>query len=170
MRRSSTGTLGGTLVVMLLAISLGSVAKAQPGHSDSDAEKGRRVPVTVAIVGSLGTSSARALIIRQAHGKSEDVIVIPRANANGEQLSAAIFTLLAHRDLKGDTASADATVRVTSSTGPRSWVGRETKQNQAFIDRVLTQRTKNVRGIGPAMSDELFLLPQALKGKSRAGA
>lgn len=95
------------------------------------------------------------------------MIILPRANATGEQLSAAMVTLLADREMSGDSASTDRTLRVNAASGPRAWVGRETTQNQLFVERLLSRQPHNIPGLGVAESDQLYLLPHALKGKVR---
>ena len=159
------------IVSMLVAlIFAANAASAQGNPRGAEAEMARRVPVVVAVVDSFPYGQARAVIVRRTQGDERDVIVIPRENATGEQLSAAMVLLLAQRELDGDSAATNKLTRVSGATGPRNWIGRETKQNQAFIDRILTGPSRVVQGIGRAKTDRLYLLPHAFQGKVRRGS
>src|SRR5215212_4965901 len=71
-----------------------------------DAEKARRVPVTVVLVSTLDApDSIPAMILRRTSTDPRDVILLRRDRANGEQLAAAVLRLMIIRDRTGDTAS-----------------------------------------------------------------
>ena len=160
------------IATILLLTSVTSVnVAAQTPRPGAGAEKGRRVPVTIALVDSYAYGDAPATILRRAATVPHDVIVMPRRQATGDRLSAAIVTLLTARELAGDTARRDATVRVASQTGPRQWLNHETRQNSAFIQRVLTSAPKMIPGVGLASAGNLYLLPHVFRGNLRsAGA
>lgn len=156
------------LTILAMALCLSDAAHAQSASDHSaETERARRVPVTIAVVDSVAYGSARAVILRRAHGDERDLILIPRANATGEQLSAAIFMLLTERELAGDSSRVDQVTRVTSARGPKAWTNHETAQCDQFIRRLLGKRLNQVPGIGRARSGRLYLLPHAFKGKLR---
>ncbi len=152
------------IAVSLTLTSVTAPLLAQRGTANN-AEVARRVPVTIAIVDSVPYGGAPAVVLRRATSIPRDVIVLGRAAASGEQLSAAIATLLVARELGGDTARADAVLRVNATRGPAAWTTGETRITSAFVSRVLAGSAENVSGVGAAFAGPLYLLPKALRGK-----
>jgi hypothetical protein len=158
-----------TASVVLLAISGARATSQTPARKTgvpSPTDLARRVPVTVAIMDSPRGAAAPALIYRRAHLVPHDVIVLPRARATGDLLSAAMEALLVARDQQGDTSSSDGVIRVNRTTKPAFWRDRDTKLNRALVARLLkSEMWHQVPGIGDAPTEDLYLLPKAFHGK-----
>src|SRR5438270_476186 len=105
-----TRSLGRARLPIALLLACMPVASQAQG-SDGPPSVPGRVPVPVALVASLSDPSSEAMIVRRANAQPQDLILLTRHGANGRQLSAAIFTLLAARALQGDRPLRDATIR-----------------------------------------------------------
>lgn len=155
------------------ALLLCGVSTAQGQQDTVDArvkrEKSNRVPVTIAVVDSMPFRGAAAVVMRRASLVPHDVIVVHRDVADGEMLSAAVFTLLSARALSGDTASTDQVLRVPARRGPVGWRRREVPTLDRALDRIANDPRVTVAGVGPAQVATLYLPPKLLKGKLREG-
>lgn len=158
-------------IVALLVLVLAGKLPGQRVRTDSirELEKGKRVAVTVALVNRLPVRNAPAVILRRAAMTPHDVILLEREMATGQQLSAAIWTLLGARGLHGDTASGDAILRVGQATGPASWRKSETRVSERVVERLLTMPPKDIEGVGAVPATELYLPRKLLTGKMVRG-
>lgn len=161
------------LLAVVLGLALGTFsAQAQEAPGDSaervKREKKTRVAVTIAVVDSMPlVSDAGVAVIRRASLLPRDVIVVHRNFADGEQLSAAVFTLLGSRALSGDTATADQVLTVTHRRGPVAWRKHEVPALDRLLERIAGAPKVPVAGVGPARTAEVYLPPKMLKDKLR---
>ena len=100
--------------------------------------------VVVALVTTLPDANDGDVGVIRRGPASPDTILLRMSGADGEALAAAVFKLLAARQLMGDLAPTPMAVRVASSAVPAAWrrseVGRAAKivrQLQASPPRVL---------------------------------
>lgn len=118
------------------------VATVQPIHAQRDGLRHGRV--VVALVTTLPDANDGDVGVIRRGPAAPDTIFLRMSGADGEALAAAVFKLLAARQLMGDLASTPMSVRVASSAVPAAWrrseVGRAAKvvrQLQASPPRVL---------------------------------
>lgn len=118
------------------------VATVQPIHAQRDGL--RHGGVVVALVSTLPDAKDGDVGMIRRGPAAPDTILLRMSGADGEGLAAAVFKLLAARQLMGDLAVTPLAVRVASSAVPAAWregeVGRAAKvvrQLQASTPRVL---------------------------------
>jgi hypothetical protein len=133
--------------------------------SFASAQQSGRYPVTVAIVDALPDSKAGAFILRQAGNTPADFILMTRESATARQLSAAVFTLLAVREVDGLIASRNATIRVPNREGPAAWIETEERRAEGVVRRLRNLPEHDVPGLGRARALRLALPVNALQGK-----
>ena len=118
------------------------VATVQPIYAQRDGL--RHGAVVVALVTTLPDANDGDVGVIRRGPAAPDTILLRMSGVDGEALAAAVFKLLATRQLMGDLAPATMAVRVASSAVPAAWrrseVGRAAKivrQLQASPPRVL---------------------------------
>lgn len=147
-----------------LGAILSSTSLAQQTYSaEVQAEMARRVPVTIAMVDSLPVENAKAIILRRARVTPYDVILIRRGDANGDQLGAAVFTLLATRQVQGDTAKRDAVIKVNMLTPPAQWSRQEGNYPSRIASRLQVADARFIEGIGTVPARVIYLRTNAIK-------
>jgi hypothetical protein len=113
-----------------------------------------RVPVTIALVGSL----VRA-----------DVILL-RSDAGSDQLSEAVRTLLVIRQASGDTATSKATLRMRPNQAQRG-AQRQARREFPWVHRVIADlrraEPREIVGVGTVRAVEIWLPPQQRRGSRR---
>lgn len=130
------------------------------------AELERRVPVTIALLGSLPQPASKAVILRRKTATPHDIILLDSRVASGRDLSAAIFTLLAARDINGDTTAADMTIRVPDGTG-RSYLGkRDLRRSEAAVRKLHASNPTFLAGFGSVRAFDLWLPSTARRNSS----
>lgn len=132
-------------------------------------EKAKRVPVTVALIERLPIRNAPAVVLRHAGPAPGDIILLEREIATGEQLSAAIWTLLGARALGGDTATSNSVLRVGQSRGPTAWRGNETRVSEHVVRRLRSAAPTYLAGVGSVPNTRVYLPPNMLKDKMVSG-
>lgn len=125
--------------------------------------------MTVALVNRLPIRNAPAVVLRRVAITPHDVILLEREMATGEQLSAAIWTLLGARGLNGDTATSNSVLRVGQATGPAPWRKTETRVAERVVERLRTAAPTYIEGVGSVPAAQLYLPPKLLTGKMIRG-
>jgi len=156
-----------SVVTVLLVLVAWTATNAQSSQEETrrQNEIARRVAVTIVLTNKLPQGTTGAAILRRHSVVPHDVILLAEPGADANQLSAALFTLAATREVMGDTASADATVRVPSSAGPQAWARRETPRAGRTLDRLRVASPREVAGVGTVRAYDVDLLPHMLRGK-----
>ena len=156
-----------SILLIIAANPSGASAQGRKYSAAQLAEMARRVPVTIAFSDVLPSGTSGAAILRRTQLEPHDVILL-RRDASPDLLSAAVFTLLATREVEGDTARADATVRVGATHGPKAWESRMLPK-MANTLRLLQRATpRSIAGVGVVKAYDAYLLPHALRGKMSA--
>ena len=130
------------------------------GQADTSAQvrSPARVAVTVAIVDELppeATPSDPAIIIRNMDD-GEDLILLRSSSADGDVLTAAVFTLMLARQVQRQLPRGSVQLRVAGSSFPSSWRS-ERSHAQTFVDSVRTKEASSIPGIGPGRHAKLYL-------------
>jgi hypothetical protein len=149
----------------MLSTSVGAAAQSKNINSEIT----RRVQVTLVSTNHLPPGTSDVAIVRRVTPHNRDYILLSdKANAN--QLSAALFTLMAVREQTGDTAKVDATINVNGNHVPVTWQGRVTASNARTLERLRHAPVRAINGIGVAPAYDVYLLPHVLAGKMHPGA
>ncbi len=146
---------------LFLIPALASVSAAQT-HAAGGREG--RLPVTI-VVSDRVPSDSRFVVHRVPNAARRDRIVL-RSDATGEDLMAAINTLLSARQIEGDIPSVERTLRIrpthasNSRRAPYPWVAR-------ILTDLRQAAPTDVPGIGRARAVQIWLPIQARNGKAR---
>lgn len=101
-----TRALAGTVGLVLATVIGARQGQAQTAPSAPPT----RVSVAVTLVDRVPIPGAPFVVIRRATASPRDVIVLPRG-ADAAVLSAAVYTLVASRQVAGDTSTREMTLR-----------------------------------------------------------
>lgn len=132
-----------------------------------DAQQGtpRRVPVTIVMMDRLSQADAPFVIQRRPDLVPRDVIVV-QTDATADQLSDAVRSLLTIRQVSGDTAATQATMRMR-----RQSAAAQNRRALPWVRRVLADlrqaAEKDVPGIGRGRTVEIWLPAQARRTARR---
>jgi len=125
----------------------------------------RRVPVTIVMMDRLSQADAPFVIQRRPDLTPRDVIVV-RTDATADQLSDAVRSLLTIRQVSGDTAETQSTMRMRRHSS-----GARNRRALPWVQRVLADlrlaAEKDVLGIGRGRAVEIWLPAQARRGGPR---
>ena len=143
-----------------LVLTMAQGALAQANRTDATRQEiARRVPVTIVLTDHMPAGASRAAIVRRANVEPHDIILLAQSTATPDELSAALFTLMATRGVMGDTARSDATIRVPSTTGPQPWANTETPRAGRTLERLRLATPRNIPQVGIVRAYDVYLPP-----------
>lgn len=148
------------LALLLLTVVplIASEAEALHGQTAS-----RPTPITVVLVDELPALRERydAVVLRRSTAEPRDVILLPRATANGELLDAATRALLRARATQGEHPSEyrgrpfqTLTIGVSFSEPPVAWRERYLLLAEQVVEQLRSAPPRQVPGVGtgPALA------------------
>ncbi len=128
-----------------------------------------RVPVTIALVGSLVRADLPFVVQSRPDMAPHDVILL-RSDAGSDQLSEAVRTLLVIRQASGDTATSKATLRMRPNQAQRG-AQRQARREFPWVHRVIADlrraEPREIVGVGTVRAVEIWLPPQQRRGSRR---
>ena len=156
-----------TLALLHALVWLPLQVYAQKPASDARTQRevARRVPVTLVLSDTLPRGTSGAVILRRTRVTPRDIILLARETASGDWLSAAVFTLVAARDVGGDTATTDAMIRVLATAGSPAWRTKETPHAARIVSRLRQASARPIDGVGVMPAYQVYLKAKALRGQ-----
>ena len=136
-------------------------------NAQQRAEMARRVPVTIVLSDALPSGASGAVIVRRRQLEPHDLILLDR-NADPNRLSAALFALMSTREIMGDTARTDGSIRVSSTRGPAAWEKRQMPRIARMLRQLQKATPRAIQGVGVVRAYDVYLLPHALSGRMTA--
>jgi hypothetical protein len=143
-------------LLLLPLLITATMAFAQQGAG----RKIPRVPVVIALVDHTPGREVASVVLRRVHTTPHDVILLHADSANAQLLSNAVLDLLAIRGARGDTASEDVVVRVTSKSLHTGQVRRRLPWTQRFINDLHDAEKRVVAGVGVVQAVQIWLPPR----------
>jgi hypothetical protein len=152
-----------TVLLLLHLLWTGRSLQAQEGNTQRQIVM--RIPVTIALVERMPDEISPAVILRRPGATPHDVILLRSSTASGKHLSDAIVQLLTIRVLSGDTALANATMRVKPREGAQGQIRREYPWVQRVFNDLRKAEPQSLTGVGTVRSVQIWLPPQ--RGRRR---
>ncbi|CAN5862099.1 hypothetical protein BH23GEM3_BH23GEM3_25990 [soil metagenome] len=164
--------LASLLLLTTLAVPVSTARLAAQQNASPAAPT--RVAVTVALVDDLPYGGGASAIVRRAEGaftddSRHDVIVLGSRGASARELSSAVMDLLAIRGQQGDTASANAVMRVRPRAGSQGEARRVLPWAQRVVNDVRRAEPRLIEGLGEVRAVDIWLPPQQRKAPQLPG-
>jgi hypothetical protein len=140
-----------TAISLCIAVNVGCEAR-------SDSRAGQRVPVSIGLVPDLpqpAISSDQAVVLRRVYEVPPDVVLI-REPGDGKAIASAIFTLVAARQVQGETVSRDVMLRVPPSESPPTRAD-DVRRAEALAQRLRVAPAAHVPGVGRVPTVVVYL-------------
>lgn len=147
-RNGAAAAAGALMISRSLSALLLLVATVQPIHAQRDGL--HHGNVVVALVTTLPDAMDGDVGVIRRGPAAADTILLRTRGADGEALAAAVFKLLAARQLMGDLASMPMAVRVASSAVPAAWRRSEVARAAKVIRQLHASSPRVLPGLGIA--------------------
>jgi hypothetical protein len=147
-----------SVLFLLHLFWIGRPLQAQEGSTERKVVM--RVPVTIALVERMPDEFSPVVILRRRDATPRDVILLRSSMASSKHLSDAIVQLLTIRVLSGDTAMANATMRVRPAEGTQGQIRREYPWVQRVFNDLRKAEPQVLTGVGTVPNVQIWLPPQ----------